>query len=500
MPKVFLIEWSASHLKDVALELQKNGCEILYWTGDVFYKNEFPNTLFHSSYDVVKAIPAEGVETKNFSPIGKDMIEKFYECESETLSMMNRIDYENESLHKKKELYYSLLKYWSNILEQKKPDAIIFSTTPHLVYDFMLYNTAKHLGIKTIFFIPTRIPDRLLLLNDIKEGSKKLLQELDKNVENKLEDLSEDMREYYKSQTEKNGTPRFPLYTHAELYKNPIKVLYAPPVKKIIDSIKDATIVDKGEAYLKRVFLTKSRLLTMGNNYVGLEYQKKLWEWEQLKKEFEKEYRALEINPDLNKKFIYAPLQFQPERSTSPEGGVFVDQFLMFDILSKAIPDDWVIYAKEHLSQWTKGGTHAHQGRYKGYYKKLASYKNVYLAKPEISSNILIDNCQATSTVAGTGSWEAVLNGKPSLTFGYASYKDCSEIFKVYDLDSCKEAIEKISGGWLPDKQKVLNYLGAFDRASVKARIEQGVEKTPVASMEENNKAILIAILEELNI
>ncbi|OGZ57343.1 MAG: hypothetical protein A3B96_01200 [Candidatus Spechtbacteria bacterium RIFCSPHIGHO2_02_FULL_43_15b] len=496
MSKIFLIEWSAPNLGEVAKNLQQNGCEILYWTGGTSRKDEFPKTIFHSSFDAVKAIPPEEVNTINFEPLGKEIIEKFFACESITMTMMNRIDYSKVHFMRRKRLYYDLLKYWRGVLKSMNPDAVIFSTTPHLVYDFVLYSVCKEFGIKTLVFMLTRIPDRYLLARDIKIGSEKLIAEIAKGHNYKLEDLSKDIRDYYIFQTSPSEVSKFPYKTVHEL-DQVARSLKAPSIGKVLSSIKDGSIARRGRAYFKRLFSAESGLLSFDPDYKGIDYEVKLREWATAKKLFEKEYRNLQVEVDWNKKFIYAPLQYQPERSTSPEGGIFTDQFLMFDILSNSIPDDWVIYAKEHLSQWTKGGVHAHQGRYAGYYKKLSSYRNVYLVPPEILSNKFIERCQCVATVAGTGSWEAVLNGKPSMVFGYPSYKDCSEIFKIYDIIASRSAMGKVISGYKPDRQKVLNYLGAFDRVSIRASIEQGIEKNFAYSMDLSSQNIKEAILNE---
>ncbi|MBI1888698.1 MAG: hypothetical protein HYS15_02085 [Candidatus Spechtbacteria bacterium] len=495
MTKIFLIEWP-ENLAGIARELQKRSCEILYWTGVGLHgssnplEKEFPQTIFQNSYDSLQGLDPSRVDSASFEPLSRDVIRRFFECEAATLAMMDRIDYSDVPVRRRKRLYYKLLKYWFGVLKNHTPDAIVFSVTPHLVYDFVLYWVAKDLGICTLMFIPTRIPERLLLIDDIEGGSLRLTRELEGTRNVRFEDLSKDLQDYYISQTTPKNSSRFPFYTHADLYKGRIKVVYVPSLARVFASIVRGDFLSRAREYSNRIFFTKSRLLSFDAQYTGLGYQMKLLEWEKAKREFEKEYRSLVSPIDWNKKFIYAPLQFQPERSTSPEGGIFADQFLMIDILSHSVPSDWVVYVKEHLSQWTKGGTHAHQGRYRGYYKELAAFPNVRLIAPEILSNELIAKCEVVSSVAGTGSWEGILNGKPSLMFGYPSYKDCSEVLKVSDVQSCKAAIQKIASGWKPDKQKVLNYLGAFDKASIKGRIEQGVEKTSLASPEENNKAI----------
>ena len=57
------------------------------------------------------------------------------------------------------------------------------------------------------------------------------------------------------------------------------------------------------------------------------------------------------IDPNLDSRFIYFALHFQPERSTMPEGGIFSDQFKAIKVLSKAVDNQTLIYVKEHPRQ-----------------------------------------------------------------------------------------------------------------------------------------------------
>ena len=141
------------------------------------------------------------------------------------------------------------------------------------------------------------------------------------------------------------------------------------------------------------------------------------------------------------------PLQRQQERSTSTDGDVFSDQILMIDILSYAIPSDWIIYVKESPLQWSMPRSHV--GRFKGYTEELVRKGNVCVVPTETSTFDLIRNAQTVATVTGTASWEAVLRGKSSLLFGYKWYKYCDGVFPVHDVESVQKALKKI--------QKLLN-------------------------------------------
>ena len=52
------------------------------------------------------------------------------------------------------------------------------------------------------------------------------------------------------------------------------------------------------------------------------------------------------------KDFVYFALHFEPERTTTPDGDYFHDQFLALVTLRKIVPMDVLIYVKEHPSQF----------------------------------------------------------------------------------------------------------------------------------------------------
>ena len=179
-----------------------------------------------------------------------------------------------------------------------------------------------------------------------------------------------------------------------------------------------------------------------------------------------KEYVQVQTEPGFGKPFVYLSLNYQPEATTSPMGGVFVDQLLMIETLAAAIPPDWLIYVKEHPGQWITNSKRYFSYRYRGYYKEIIRLPNVRLM-PVVTSNYdLINNARAVATVTGTPGWEALLRSKPVLVFGYPWYQHCSGVFKVNSAESCKIAIEKIINGFKVEKQAIINFLYHFGNLS----------------------------------
>jgi len=470
--KIFLLyDTKGSKAKDLIQELENDSHKIIYWIGSQGGETDCPpGCVFHSSSEALLGFPAKNIDISEFNPPSKDLIEKLYGTESLVLTMMNA-KYDNLRTSERKHLYYEMLRYWHGVLNKYKPDVVLHGLIPHAAHTFLIQELARLLNIKTVMFEDTGASDRLLAFNDFREGSKDLQKEIKKNQGKNfsIENLSDDLQKYYKSQLDfkQNPTP---------VYVGVLKNRYT------------------GSGLLKR------RLIRFKKSFKEGIFLKTIIQaiTKRFKKDSKDEYIGLQIEPDLNKKFIYVPLHLQPECTTSPKGDLFVDQILMLETLSAALPQNWIIYVKEHPIQWCQRGTDFSGARYKGYYKKISEIKNTRLIPVQTNTYTLINKSQAVATVAGMASWEAILRSKPAIIFGYSWYRDCHGVFKVYDLDSCKNALEKITNGFTVDQQQVINYLKSFDDATIHGYFDVDYAKSSELSPEEIRKNVIQKILFEI--
>ena len=113
--------------------------------------------------------------------------------------------------------------------------------------------------------------------------------------------------------------------------------------------------------------------------------------------------RLVSRNLDLSQNYIFCALQYQPEKSTCPLGGLLNEQYLMVEMLSKFVPKNWKIYVKEHPSQFVYNYTrYGEISRNKKYYEKLNRIRNVELVPLELNTISIIRSSKAVASVAGT--------------------------------------------------------------------------------------------------
>lgn len=475
--RLFLINWAIEcpELVEVALELQNRGHEILYWVRSDDYvkvdRNLFPRTIFHELNDANAGIPPFQLKTNNFEPLGEKIIRQLSDRELVFLSLMDK-NYISWSTHQKKQFYYDLLKYWCGAINLFKPEAIIFNTLPHNPYTFAVYVLAKLFKIKTIFFDEILPSDRVLLYNHIGEESPRLKTEIEKTSNDfSFDDLNQDIKKHY-------------------LFLSGERDIYCQT-----NAAEDSVLLKRasywGEARYKMGIIStvikRGRLIY----YIG-ELLKKS------KDNLRKEYQKLQVDFDSSFNYVYFPLQFQPEASSCPCGSVFNNQLLALEILSAAIPRSWIIYVKEHPGSWPLSGAGFYGYRFKGYYGRIAKFKNVKIVPVAIKSWQMIKYAKAIATLTGTAGWEALLREKPILVFGWPFYKSGFGVFKVNDVISCRYAIEKISAGYKVKRQEIVNFLVALDRASFHGCLTANRRKFLKITAEENKRNFLEAILREL--
>ena len=215
-------------------------------------------------------------------------------------------------------------------------------------------------------------------------------------------------------------------------------------------------------------------------------------------KRLKKIYDRFVTKVDYKKKYIYFASQYQPEATTSQIGSYYDNFFLVLDILSASIPDDWIIYYKEYPATFYNSNiARGALRRDIHYYERLAKYSNVKMISENTNTFDLIDNAQVVSTVTGTVAWEAVVRGVPSMAFSKTWYSGCNSIFSIKTFKDAEEAITKIINGYKPDQSDIERYTAAIEKVASKNILPQKNFNTEIAKYE-NPDEVLIKIAEAI--
>jgi len=454
-------------------------------------RNTFNGILFENVRHFLTGLESPGkelVESKEISalpekPFEFDLLEKLSKYEFMTKYMINR-EYEKGS-DRTNEIYFDLINYWLKIIDFTKPSLIIVPWTPYTSREYVLYGLSQILGIKFLSFrratigyylnIPFSNPqgpnyeEVVLTYEHFKAISpsplkitdckirKYAMQKIQKMADLNCKNLLADHEKKLKSAASLN---KFVIIRDHSLnaLKNIIQIGKGQSTKIFshkFDLQKSISFIFnniKGSFILIRESLKNFIIITEKVNKL---------------KALKLIYDTHCIEPDYNRPYIFFPLNYQPEQTTAPFGNYAVYQYLPIEMIARFLPENWVLYIKEHHTTFSPnhGGL---RKRSKEYYERISKIPNVALIPIETESAVLIDHSQAVATITGSAGLEGVLRGKPVLTFGFAWYNGCEGVFHIQNHNECKEVIEKIRQGIKVDPNQMLLFVQATEAVGAK--------------------------------
>jgi len=304
-------------------------------------------------------------------------------------------------------IYYE---FYKMCLLKKKINLVIFMNTPHMGWDNILYETAKHCQIKTLILDQSKFPNKFFHFFNfddygVFETSKILGNLKSYEVEKKVE------KDWFYMKKNQGKISTLSLKKLLTLSK------YQKRIHNIIE----------GNDYLrllKELSIRRYRPQAFFRFYTERNYKKNL-----------KQLSTARYS--LTNEFIYFPLHTQPERATSIWGGIYLDQVLALERLAQIIPNEWFIYVKEAPKQ--KG---AYRDRL--FFERIKLIPNLLYLSKQSNTFELIKHSQFVATIVGTVGWEAISCGKNVLCFGWGRwYKTLPGVYEYQNNIIAHDLVKK---------------------------------------------------------
>ena len=157
-------------------------------------------------------------------------------------------------------------------------------------------------------------------------------------------------------------------------------------------------------------------------------------------------------NLPAGKKYLYVALQYQPEKSTCPLAGRFVDQRYLIQWLSSHLDDSWHLLVKEHPSQFIMSHTRFGEClRNERYYQDILETPKVTLLSLTLDSFSIMEKVEAVASAGGTVCWEGIARGIPAINFAACWFRPCHGVLNVSSELELNDAITKIDSGFKPE-------------------------------------------------
>lgn len=328
------------------------------------------------------------IKWNDITPLDGYLVKDMAQCEQETLRMVDRIKRIRNTYDTRRDYYLKNLRYWDYILKKYKINFFYRCAPPHEGYDNIIAHLCRIYGIRAVYSNPFFTNDGLFryFASDVES----VFPDFDYRKDQDNPELLSEIKKYFEMHWNKNKP-------------------------KIIPPVNPKPAVQK-------------RLLKMNKSII-------------------KFYNSKCVKPDLTKPYIYMPLHYQWEATTCPMGGVFTNQELAVEILSRV---GMPVYVKEHPRM--------SKNRSLEFYQKMLAMPNVKFISTKEDNYSLIDNSMFVATITGTAGFEAMLRGKPVIVFGDIYYMYGPGVWHVACWDNLKNVLENIKN-YIPDENKIENFL-----------------------------------------
>ena len=402
------------------------------------------------------------VDWSTITPLDEELIERMRHAEGMFMNSISKYAITRDIPYKERQRqYYDHLRFWNHTLTTRKIDFVLMNHVPHQCYDYVIYMLCKLKGIKTLYLERNVTVDAIYLVEDWEEGAT--------DMRDRLEQLK---REYADP-----ATP-VPLSDNYEYYFNYYRTKQAPkPWYQLHQE-------DPGEqSFVQRWWKNALRLLLKNPlGFASALLSRKVWSHKLRQHHTLHFYNDHTREPDLTVPYVYVALHRQPEASTIPLAGVYVDQELIVQMLAACLPPDVRIYVKEHPMQTERWRTLE-------FYQKLLAVPNVSFVPKTTDTFDLIDKSLAVVSATGSAIFEAILRQKASLMFGHYFYQYGPGVYRIRTLEDCKRAVAAIpEGRQSHEVRDVRLFLKAIDESATPAMRIPG---SPIEIYSDEEKCVM---------
>ena len=357
------------------------------------------------------------------APIDEALIESMRHYEAVFMDMVDRYANKMEEFlisgdvpyAERKRIYYANLRYWNHMLESKKIDVVLMNHEPHQCYDYVLYGLCKVKNIPILYLARVFTIDTCFVVADWENPAPELREALLRLHEeepdpNKPVELSKNYEAYFDLFRNKQPAPWYkpkgvklkPQRFVSRWWRQAIKILKRDPKRFVVSLFS-------GQFWSRK--LHQHKAIQFYDQHIRV--------------------------PNLNKPFIYIALHYQPEATTLPLAGAYVEQDRIIQLLAAHLPPHVGIYVKEHPAQ-------SERCRSEAFYQSLLAIPSVTFIPRETDTYELVDRCLAVATATGTVGFEAMMRQKPVLMFGHFVYQYAPGIYQIRTVEDCKSAIQEI--------------------------------------------------------
>lgn len=485
--------YQASILREIDAQVHFHRCVLTSRDNDGSDRYD-PDKYEKIDYDMCANARYEyHMDMNSLLPLDREVLTAMEPYEPAAVKMLCRItDFDIFTYDEAKRFYLHHLRFWNDVFVRNQINFVFLTGIPHHTHDYIIYGLTKVKRIPMCIVAPTHLPHWCFVGNDLY----RLYERLDKTYGERKDrkapvTLPEDVEAYYQALLKENKLQK-------------MKVMLGSGSRKEHAKKEKRQIM----GYVMRDNIGKRQLSRLKHGIAGALRNRSAAPWKEslawMKKDAYcirkvrhklkncdtiRDYEKMAVMPDMeHEKYVLFLLHLQPEATTLPQAGVFVEQELCVQLLAPVLKEYGIrLYVKEHFVQ---------PYHMKNFYKDLRDTDNVTLVSSDAESVDLLEHCVAAATPAGTVSIEAIANGKPVFVFGHGGFEHGPGIYQVGNADQCRAAIEEIlKDGDIP-VQAVRSYFRAFVDSGL--CVYSPIEGADPEKVERSRKDIIDLAVEEI--
>jgi len=360
--------------------------------------------------------------------IDRRSYELFSPFEGETLRMMDRLHFRgpkypfHDCFDTRRTMFLRHCAYWKFFLKENEITHVLFCGIPHEVFTFVLYKVAKILEIPTLILHPEKSGlakkfDGIFYGSFSRKSMHQNLFYVSKSIEDVgIWDLSREI-----------GRASQDLNTEI-LRGDP----FSPIVKESEDARTQSTQIFRHSSFLRFFSELKNKSIRPREIYLFLRRSI-------LSDLQRREHLKISKGSENSQNSVIYFLPYQPEESSSPRAGIFVEQLFAIKCVADSLPDGWTLRVREHPDQYGR-----RRPRPKGFLREISEISRVSIVPLDETVNQSFSNVQAAAGIAGTSCVEAWLQKIPLLLFGEMFLKRAPGVFFIETKDDIRKAFDRI--------------------------------------------------------
>ncbi len=405
--------------------------------------------------------------------------------EGATLQMMDRRNGDAAPVQELRELFLRYAAFWQKLLDRHRPAAVVFHGTPHQGHDFVLYHLCRRAGVRTLLLERTFLNERMFVRNH--------LEDVPRWDDAELLASAPDAEARAATSNADQGSAADGGKNHYDTLNRRIndleEIRYRISVPYLLKELFDVRYWRGLRAPVTDSFYgVAQRRPTM------FEFRRADWRARWATRRGLQTYQRLAVQPDLDARYVYLALHYQPERTTVPDGGRFADQTNLARLLAESLPEGWRLYVREHPRQFRRPLIFP-KVRSPGFYERLAAIPRVELVSLDFPAGELIGRSQAAATVTGSTAWEAVQAGRPGIVFGFPWYLHCPGVTRIDDAASCRDFLSAVAAGtFRVDPRTTAAFARRMNEHCFRGCFTEGILKLSGLSYRENGERIAEAL------